>query len=232
MAGYIGTRPPQTNVGVFTPNQQYNLRRRGLWIPIVDIFEDDFTASSLDTTLWNIGGDAVFNGTDDRVELTTNSGSQLGLLDAGNKLDGISKWTLTLDWRLQGDVGADLTNFIFYHDGLYDDGTGGGGSAGFDNGYYIEINYDNGTVKLKERRSASSSTLASGTYDTAWDGQVNDVEIIYDSGSVTLSVNGSQVLSHTVSSPDESINGIGFSAGTGGSTALSAIDFVKLVNDI
>lgn len=182
------------------------------------VFEASFTEdfNTFDTNTWTLFGDATYDSANNRVQLNSGSGGTGGTVQYDDGVTNSFDIDLTFT---NGADGADEVTVIFKYDKLQSDGANNIWRP--QNGYTVDFDHYNDQIELLEYTNGSSTSLAS-TAQTIGSGTFTG-RVEYNNGSVTVDFEGSQVLTHTISSPN-SFEALGYSGRDGGVTGTHYLE--------
>lgn len=212
------------------------------------VFRDDFTTDPNSNGLWEVlhhadvpEDEAVWDPARHHLYLTRAVLARGATIFAEYELTA-TRWAAQFDYQVtrgQG-VGADGFVFMFYKDrASYGEDTGGAATLGFQltyetgiPGYGLEFDsYDNyeffdpGPNHIALIQDHISNHLIFRDEVRVEDGQRHRVQVIYNEGLVRVFVDGEQVgRPYQITGPSYTYSGIGFGAGTGGSSNTHMID--------
>lgn len=164
-----------------------------------EILQDD-SFTSFDTGVWTlVGSGSSYESSNDRVQLTDGTNKGAVYYDPG--VPNNDSWAVS--WQTASNVDGTGTILEFYADKQ---------AAPPSNSYTVVIQSGKNEVKILNRTSGSSTTLASTSHTIT---ASEDVTVEFDSGTVNVHVSGTHVLKHTIDNVDTSHQQLGVRAWPG-----------------
>jgi len=181
-------------------------------------FSDFFT--SFDTSTWTVHGDASYISSEERVQLTPNSGNQDGALEYDS---GISDtfWETTFKFEVASEENsADDVWLKFY--------TSNPTTYTASDGYSVAYDHWNDEIQIHNEYTGDVYST-DYTFDTP---NVYNGRVRFRDGTIEVYLDGDLKIEHTVSSPNYQYSGFAYAGRTGGSSADQYINSLEIATEL